>query len=392
MNMNKFLFFPILFFVNVSLGQPATTANDVVPVYNTAFRLAVNPGYHGSHWTDEELGELAVGAPSLGIDGAGVKAFRVPLPEEFLETYGYNIRVSAFNYYSTLGLLDNTVFLENPSPAHQGPEEYCAGTQSEMFKNMYSPIWDNGENGTPVNDTNYAALYVYKTVSLYKDNVKFWEIWNEPDLDYSGTGWLPPGYPGNWWENIPDPCDYKLQAPVFHYMRFLRISYEVVKTIDPDAFVTVGGLGFESFLDIVLRFTDNPVDGSLTSEYPLKGEAYFDALSYHSYPHINGTLRYWDNSCSCFIHTRHSDAAADGMIDHKNRFETVLTNNGYDGTTYPKKPTIVTETNVPSKPFGEDLGSYEAQRNFALKMVVKSYQEDIRHLAFYQLADIKTYN
>ena len=68
-------------------AQPATTANDVVPSYSTQTRVALNPGWHGNHWSNEDLADLAAGNASLGIDGVGSKAFRVTLPEDFLEYY-----------------------------------------------------------------------------------------------------------------------------------------------------------------------------------------------------------------------------------------------------------------------------------------------------------------
>ena len=33
-----------------------------------------------------------------------------------------------------------------------------------------------------------------------------------------------------------------------------------------------------------MRYTDNPKDGSVTSDYPALGGAYFDADAYHQYP------------------------------------------------------------------------------------------------------------
>ena len=62
-----------------------------------------------------------------------------------------------------------------------------------LFQNMYTPVWDGGANGTPVNDNNYFALYVYKTVMQYKQYTKFWEIINEPDFDGGAFGWRLPG-------------------------------------------------------------------------------------------------------------------------------------------------------------------------------------------------------
>lgn len=386
--MTKILPFLLIFVFSELLAQtPATNANDNIPTYTTPFRLSVNPGYNGSNWTDETLAELAAGDPSNGIDGAGIKSLRIPLPEDFLETWGYNIRETTFDYYTTLGLLDNTVFLEGPSSAHQDMTEYCTGTPSVVFANLYEPIWDSG-NGTPINENNFFAYYIYQTVNIYKDEVKFWEVWNEPDFDFSGNGWKPPGMADNWWENVPDPCDYQLLAPVYYYVRMLRITYEVIKSVDPDAFVVTGGIGFESFLDIILRFTDNPVDGSVDgTNYPYTGGAYFDALSIHSYPDQNGSLRYWDNGCVCWVDNRNSDAAAIGIVDHKNKFETVLFNYGYDDTTYPKKPVIITETHIPNVQLYSSIGSHEAQRNFDMKAIVYAYAHDIRHMALFKLAD-----
>ena len=287
---------------------------------------------------------------------------------------------------------DLTVFLQEPAPHHKDTVQHCPGEDSQMFLNMYTPIWDGGLNGTPVNDTNYAALYIYQTVSLYGENVKFWEIYNEPDFGNTFNGWRPPGMEGNWWENTPDACDTQLKAPVYHYIRLLKIAYEVIKTLDEDAFVAVGGIGFESYLDVLLRHTDNPDGGQVTPEYPLKGGAYFDALSFHSYPHFNGTLVYFDSIVGEYLPQRHSDAAADGIIDHKSRFETVLTDYGYDGVTFPKKEVIITETGLPSKPFGDWIGSKESQRNFVMKVQIASIKNNIRQLDFYNLANFTPFD
>ncbi len=382
----------ILFFIFASpfFSQINFTANDQVAKYNEAFRVGVNPGYNGSNWKDKNLAVLAAGSSILGVPGVGMKNFRVSLPEAFLDQWGYNVRIDEFKYYDTLGMGKHTVFLEGPTSEHQSQDSYCSGSQSQLWKNMYLPIWDDGENGTPVNDDNYAALYVYRTVSKYKNYVKFWEIFNEPDFDYSNTGWREPGEPGNWWENVPDPCDYKLQAPVYEYIRLLRISYEVIKSIDPDAFVGVGGLGYESFLDIILRYSDNPVNGEITSEYPLTGGAYFDAMIYHCYPHINGSMRYWSSTLNQHVNTRHSDAGANGVIALKNSFENVLNNYGYNGNTFPKKTFILTETNIPRIQFDDDIGSDEAQRNFAIKVQVQAIKNDIKQLHFFELAEKET--
>lgn len=389
--MNKSTLCILFLLLTISLSaQVIYTANDQVAEYDENFRVGVNPGYNGSNWSDEDMAVLSAGSSTLGVPGAGMKNFRVSLPEAFLDEWGYDIRVDEFEYYNTLGMDKHTIFLQEPSEAHRSQDSYCEDSQSQLWANMYLPIWDDGANGTSVNDDNYAALYIYRTVSEYKDFVKFWEITNEPDFDYSGNGWKEPGTEGNWWEGIPEPCDYKLQAPVYDYIRLLRISYEVIKSVDPDSFVGIGGLGYESFLDIVLRYTDNPDGGAVTAEYPLTGGAYFDAMVYHCYPHLNGSMRYWSNEAGGFVYTRHSDAAADGVIALKDSFEDLLFDYGYNGDTYPKKPFILTETNIPRIQYEDYIGSDEAQRNFAIKVQVEAIKNEVRQLHFYRLAEKET--
>lgn len=249
-----------------------------------------------------------------------------------------------------------------------------------MFRNMYEPIWDNGANGTLVNEKNVFALYVYKTALAYGETVRFWEIFNEPDYTSTDKGWQSPDELDSWWKRNPAPCELSnLLAPIEHYIRALRIAYEVIKFVDPNDFVCVGGIGYESFLDAILRNTDNPDRGEVNSTYPLKGGAYFDVLSYHSYP-MYETREYSEGK---WIPMRHSDKAVEVFIDSKNRKEKVLFDHGYDGGKFPKKRVIVTETNVPRKAFDNFIGSVKAQYNYLSKIILigqKSRNRSNSHL------------
>lgn len=384
-NMKYLSLFILFSFSSILNAQINFTANDQVPSFDGAFGFGVNAGSNAG-WDDEAEADIASGNPALGIAGAGCNTKRTPLPEHFLEFWGYDIRLDEYQYFENLGMQDLTVFIGFPSDDHQDPNSYCPDHQSHLFDNMYLPIWDGGANGTPINDDNYYAKYLFEMVNIYQDHVKFWEVWNEPDFDYSASGYLDPGQEGNWWENVPDPCDYKLRAPVYHYIRLLRISYEVIKFVDPDAFVAVGGLGYESFLDIIMRHSDNPDNGLITSEYPLAGGAYFDALSYHSYPHFS--LKEYDNDLEDFIFFRHSDAAMQEVVIKKNDFETVLENYGYNDVTYPEKVWLITESNVPAEKFNPDyFGSIPGQRNFIIKTVVACQKNNILQFHVYKLGE-----
>lgn len=371
--------------------QPSYTANDDVPAYNEPLYFGTNLGWYSAAWPDDKLADIAAGNADLGVAGAGCQNLRITLPEHFLRQWGYSVERSDIEHYHALGMRELTVFLQGPSDEHQLTQTFCNGEQSpELFNNMYEPIWDNGENDTPVNDNNHFALYVYNTVNEYKDYVRFWEIINEPDFTSSDYGWRPSGMEGSWYDAAPNPCDLKnLKAPVYYYIRALRIAYEVIKTVDESAYVAVGGIGYASFLDAILRYTDNPSNGETSGEYPLAGGAYFDCLSYHAYPANDGSLRYRDEVNQVWVHTRHSDAAADGVIRLKNDFQDVLNARGY-GSTYPNKRFIVTESNVSRKMFNDQMGSMEGQRNFTPKVMVNALQNGIDQFYTYTLGDVRS--
>lgn len=388
---NPFFIIAILIYsVNIS-AQVNFTANDSIGPYQHPFCYGVNMGYYPG-WTDKNLADLAGGNPDVSVDGVGVNGMRPALFSHFLEQYGYDIRIPEFEHYESLGIDQNVIFVGYPSEEQKSKERFCPTRQTEVFADMYTPIWDNGENGTPVNDDNDYALYLYKMVKRYKDYTKIWEIWNEPDFDYSSNAWRQPDYDKSWWNKDPSPCDYALYAPVQYYVRMLRISWEVIKTLDPDALIAVGGLGYPSFLDVIMRNTDNPDGGKVTEEYPLNAGAYFDVLSYHSYPHIDGSLREWSNFISGFNNYRNSDRAVWGMLDQQNEFRKVLNKWGYDGKKYPKKHWIITECNVPRKAFGDFMGSEEGQINFLIKAVVACQQNEIYQFHVYNLGETEWYD
>ncbi|TAH25764.1 MAG: T9SS C-terminal target domain-containing protein [Cytophagales bacterium] len=372
-----------------SFAQINFTANDKVPAYNNNFLYGIGGDYYEG-WNDEQLAEISAGAPLKKIPGLGVASLRLALFEYFLEYWGYNIRVNTFKYYESLGIKDNACIIGYPIEGtdknifHREKKSYCE-KRSELFENMYTDIWDGGANGTPVNDQNYYALYLYKMVNAYKGKIKFWGVWNEPDL--SGKGWLPKGQAGNWWDSNPLPCDMpNINTPIFNYIRLLRISYEVIKYVDPQSYVSIGGIGYPSFLDAVLRNTDNPDNGKVSNAYPLKGGAYFDVLDYHSYPHVEGNMRFWDNSIGGFKYIRHSDEAIKSISKKKDEFTEVLAKYGY-GSTYPQKVWTITESNIPRKMTGEDYGGEVAQRNFIVKGAIHCQRNGISQWYIYQTAD-----
>lgn len=355
----------------------AQNANTHVPRYAGGFLYGSNMQWLNDYWRDEDIADILIGSERRNEEGVGVTSLRPALYEGFVETYGYDVRVRTFGYYSAIGARHNVVFIgDQPSDAHRERRQYARGKPSESYENLYAPIWDGGENGTPVNDANHYALYVYRVAQLYKDYVTFWEVKNEPDFTYSpDCANNKAGERCNWWDKDPDPeLLTNFHAPVQSYVRMLRISYEVIKSVDPEAFICVGGIGYESFLDAVLRNTDNPDGGKTTAEYPHRGGAWFDCLSYHIYPMYY--LKQW--SGLGFRYSRFSDAAVAAVIRQNTIYNNVLKKYGYDGVQYPVKEHIISETNLPNKRVDDYVGSEEVQRNYLMKLAVAAQREGIR--------------
>ncbi len=367
-------------------SQPNYTALDSVRPFSGQFRVGINMGYN-PNWTNEQQANIAAGNPELGQPGIGATTTRPGMYEEIYASFGYNLTLYDFQVFQNRGMTDLTGIIGGPPQWNLDFTNYCAGQPSAIFKDIYLPIWDAG-NGTPYNEANPFAAYVYKLVDTYKNYVTFWEIWNEPGFDYSGgNGRKLPGQPGNWWDNDPPPCEYALRAPIERYVRMLRISYEIIKTLDPDGYVTLGDPGFPSFLDAVLRNTDNPTGGSVTANFPKFGGAYFDAVSFHAYPHFDFTC--YDPANGIF--ERHSDGASDGLIISKNRFQNVLENRGFDGTTYPEKVWMCTEFNAPRRAITSNnwLNGAELQRNYLLKVLMEAKKSGIAQMHVYSLFDVR---
>ncbi len=348
--------------------QLKSSANDAVNPYTATFKYGANMGYYGNGWDDNSIAGL--------VNQAGGRTLRLPIPEYFIQQFGVNVRLNEFkNYATALNHQEITCFIETPSEAHRDKTKFgtCA-SESKIFANLYTPIWN--ADGT-VNTQNYFAKYVYDLVTVYGPYVRIWEVWNEPDLTNDN--------PTAWLTRAPNPCELvNLNAPIYSYIRMMRITYEVVKKYDPQDYVATGGIGYPQFLDALLRYSDNPEAGAVSTNYPLKGGAYFDILSYHSYPAYR--LRQWDNSISNFRYTAYSDKAVEIVLKDKSDFEATLKKYGY-GSTYPAKPFIITETNVSRRTFEDRYGSDEFQKNFGMKMLLSGQKANIKQIYLFVLGE-----
>lgn len=371
-------------------AQVNYTANEQVTPYTGRFKPGLNLRYLPP-WDNFSQADIAAGNPDEGILGVGARTCRPGLFDNVLDIWGVDVSRDDFQYFDDRGMTELTAIIGFPSDDNRAwSNRFCnqPGAWNALFDGIYEPIWDGGANGTPYDDNNKFAEYVYNVVTEYKDQVRFWEIWNEPGL-YTGTDsqvfWGEPDYPGSWWVNDPAPCDYSIHAPIEHFVRTLRIAYDVIKTVAPDDYVVLAGVGSQSFLDAVLRNTDEPNDGRVTPEFPRGGGAYFDVLGFHTYPHIDGSVRFPATGFA----ERHSDGAADGIINRRlGGYQQVLANRGYDGITYPLKEHICTEVNLPRITFDpENFGGENEQINFISKAFIALKINKVHQMHVYQISD-----
>ncbi|MCS7276029.1 MAG: endo-1,4-beta-xylanase [Dehalococcoidia bacterium] len=112
----------------------------------------------------------------------------------------------------------------------------------------------------PPRDYEAWGRYVYQTVSRYRGQVRYWEVWNEPDLGGEG--------PFGFW-----------RASEAEFARLLAVAYQNVKRADPQARVVIGGLSLggspgvlnEDFFPRILRDPTYPA------------ARYFDIAAFHQY-------------------------------------------------------------------------------------------------------------
>lgn len=248
-------------------GTDAPPSTD--PVENT-FRLGANMGFRNASWDDVITATLSA--------QAGCDSLRLSLPERHLDRWGYDVEVSDMQAYAQLGFRDAVGFLTEPIRAHSTAPASVPDGDLVRFApaGLYEPVLlDDGS----INPQNHWGAYVYNTVRTYHPWIKVWEIWNEPD------------YTDNWpdtltWTEVPPTAAQlpRFNGDIYAYIRMLRVSKEAARLADPEALIATGGIGYASFLDALTRYTDNPLDGSATEQYPQKGGAYFDVLSFHHYP------------------------------------------------------------------------------------------------------------
>ena len=117
-------------------------------------------------------------------------------------------------------------------------------------------------------------------------NIRYWEIWNEEDVDPSMVG---PTSGFGCWGNATDPY-YGGGA----YAEMLKRVYPAIKQANPSAQVLLGGMLLDCDADHPLKGRDCAESRFLEGILRNGGGAAFDIVSYHGYAFWSGKNEDWD--------------------------------------------------------------------------------------------------
>ncbi len=123
----------------------------------------------------------------------------------------------------------------------------------------YSAPWAGEDWNMPPYDNATFVNYAVRVISRYKNRIKYWEIWNEPD---SRTYW-----------NVRDEMK--------GYTALLKETYKAAKETDPSCKIVLGGLTSEGYF-------------ALKNIYRNGGKGYFDVMNIHPFtnPLLENRIRF----------------------------------------------------------------------------------------------------
>jgi hypothetical protein len=120
----------------------------------------------------------------------------------------------------------------------------------------YNPPW-SGKSWNQAPDLVAYCRYARAVVQRYKDRVRHWELWHEPD----------------------NPAFWQPQDNMRGYVQLLKHAYPLLKAADPTCVIHVGGMS-------------RSLPMSLKNIYEAGGKGFFDVLNIHPFanPLVPGAL------------------------------------------------------------------------------------------------------
>lgn len=171
--------------------------------------------------------------------------------------------------------------------AYDSQMDMAASLGYEIMITMgHNPLWAASFRRGPVDCVPLARFtdYVSAVVTRYSAspyNVKYWALYNEPDV----VGFTRSGYTdcsGDSWAYAfgDDGVEYNgLNGPE-HYVAHLQAAYATIKAIDANAVVMNGGVAYDGFASEGGFFNEDFLDQIFTAG----AGPFMDAMNFHYYP------------------------------------------------------------------------------------------------------------
>ena len=170
-----------------------------------------------------------------------------------------------------------------------------------------TPTWAQAVPGYycgPIKPGNYQdfANFMFDAVRRYSQppyNVKFWEIWNEPDVDWNLPNVAmddPFGCWGN--NNLADPY-----YGGWEFGQMLATVTPAVHAADPEAKVLVGGLLMDCHPDYCPSQDAKRPIGFMEGVLQSGGTAAFDGVAFHGYDYYKGSENYANEKWNSYSQT-----------------------------------------------------------------------------------------
>lgn len=194
----------------------------------------------------------------------------------------------------------------------------------------YASAWSGDVSPDTDAERELFGRYVHETVKRYKDRVRVWEVWNEPNIT-------------PFWSPRPD-------AEL--YFELLKVAYTQAKAADPTC-VIVG------------LCTAGPDYPFIEKVYQQGGSAYLDALSFHHY----------------------DDRRDEAVLEEEIREIRRIMQRWGDG----HKPLLITELGLLTgvDPIGMKPMSHEDQASWIMKKHLVSIASGVSSLYYFCMADWK---
>ncbi len=217
-----------------------------------------------------------------------------------------------------------------------------------------NPSWAADTSCGPINRTSLQEFgqFLAAAVSRYGRppyQVKYWEIYNEPDNSNSTKY----AFLGGCWGNNGR-----------EYGQMLQVAYPAVKTADPGANVVLGSLAYDNFTEVNGPFVRGFLDDVLD---PRKGNGgpFFDILGFHYY----------------YLFRSFWEPYGKDLIGKANFLRSRLASYALS------KPMILTEVGMPSGTAGTFQGTDDMQSDYVVKAFVRSMAANLKVAIWFSLMD-----